>query len=393
MNPNPVVLIVSSAFGDGHAKVAQAIEQSFRSRGVARVHVMDLFGEVHPFLNELSRVFYLKSAAYAPGLYGNLYRMTSRMKPDYPFGQLLHSMGKNRVRRILGELRPDLIIHTFPYLAASQLVSDHTYSVPVFTVLTDYCLHGRWIHPRTAKYFIGTESVRDELLKAGVEEEKIMVSGIPVRPEFAGAQDRKALAAKYGLREERKYLLLSAGAYGVTPRICSIIRSVLEGTDFDILVLCGNNAKLKLAVTGDFGHNGRVRIFGYTNEIHELMSLSDCLLTKAGGVTITEAFAMSLPVIIYRPLPGQEAGNAKALRDQQALSVVRNERELLKELRLLQKQPVRGDRVRRMNAISRKDAAGRIVGEVLKTLEVMPSYAKSLPSSASRQGQPETAHR
>ncbi|NGM84098.1 hypothetical protein G5B47_16895 [Paenibacillus sp. 7124] len=92
MNPDPVVLIVSSAFGDGHVKVAQAIEQSFRARGVDRVHIVDLFARVHPWRNGVSRAFYLKSAIYAPNLYGIMYNMTRKMKPDYPLGQFLHSM-------------------------------------------------------------------------------------------------------------------------------------------------------------------------------------------------------------------------------------------------------------------------------------------------------------
>ncbi|AKG34749.1 MGDG synthase family glycosyltransferase [Paenibacillus durus] len=392
MKPDPVVLIVSSAFGDGHAKVAQAIEQSFRNRGINRVHIVDLFGEVHPLLNGITRTFYLKSASYAPNLYGIMYNMTSKMKPGYPLGQFLHSMGKHKVRKFLNDLRPDLIIHTYPYLAASQLGIESADNVPVFTVLTDYCLHGRWLHPRTMKYFIASESIKQELMKVGVAEERITVSGIPIRAAFSESADRAELIRKHGLREDRRYILLSAGAYGVSTKVRKILKSVLEHTDFDSIVLCGNNQKLRLAVEAGYRNNERVHILGYTDEIHELMSVSSCLLTKAGGVTLTEAFALSLPVIVYCPLPGQEAGNAKALSRQKALYTASTEKELIGRLRLLEMKPYREEIKRQMNAISRKNAAEQIVSEVLESLEHRPSYLGQPAHSLQVEGKAKTAH-
>ncbi|MBY9079303.1 glycosyltransferase [Paenibacillus sp. HN-1] len=392
MNPDPVVLIVSAAYGGGHAKVAQAIEQSFRSRNIAKVHVLDLFGEVHPVLNGLSRAFYLKSSEYAPHVYGALYNMTSGMKPEYPFGRMLHSLGRHKVRRILNELRPDAIIHTFPYLAASQLSAGPGEGVPVFTVVTDYCLHGRWIHPTTSKYFIAADYIKDDMLKAGVSGERIEVSGIPVREAFTLPQERTELIRKHGLQPDRKYVMLSAGAYGVTSRIRALIRRVLRETELDLLVLCGSNHKLRRSLMEQYGASDRVRVLGYTEDIHELMSLSSCLLTKAGGVTLTEAFAMSLPVIVYKPLPGQEAGNAKALESREAIFVAGDEEELMDRLRRMDSDTALESLKLKMQEFSRSDAAGAIVNEVLRVLNERPVYGYSSTASTAPKNQPETAH-
>lgn len=392
MNPDPVVLIVSAAYGGGHAKVAQAIEQSFRSRNIAKVHVMDLFGEVHPVLNGLSRAFYLKSSEYAPHVYGVLYNMTSGMKPEYPFGRMLHSLGRHKVRRILNELRPDAIIHTFPYLAASQLSAGPGEGVPVFTVVTDYCLHGRWIHPTTSKYFIAADYIKDDMLKAGVSGDRIEVSGIPVREAFTLPQERTELISKHGLRPDRKYVMLSAGAYGVTSRIRTLIRRVLRETDLDLLILCGNNRKLQHSLMEQYGASDRVRVLGYTEDIHELMSLSSCLLTKAGGVTLTEAFALSLPVIVYKPLPGQEAGNAKALESREAIFVAGDEEELMDRLRRLDSDTALDSLKLKMQELSRSDAAGAVVNEVLRVLNERPAYGFNSADSMPPKKQPETAH-
>lgn len=123
MNTDPKVLIVTSAFGDGHLKVAEAIDHSFRRRGISRIVTLDLFAAVYPTLNELSRRFYLNSTGYTQEFYGLVYKLTSKMNPDQFMGRWIHSMGKRKVQRIIDEIGPDIIIHTFPYLAAAELAS------------------------------------------------------------------------------------------------------------------------------------------------------------------------------------------------------------------------------------------------------------------------------
>lgn len=369
MKANPVVLIVSAGFGDGHAKVAEAIEQSFKENGIDQVYIVDLFAEVHPYLNELFQRFYLNTAVYVPKLYGILYRITSRMKPEQPFSQFLHSIGKKKAKSILDELQPDIIIHTFPYLVASQLSEEAESEVSIFTVLTDYVLHGRWLHPSTLKYFTATESMKLALLSAGVPEERITISGIPIRDAFREPMDREQLLIKHGLSESRRYILLSAGAYGVMSNISMMINTVLEYSDFDLIVLCGNNQGLRLSLVNLYLHNPRIHILGYTEEMHELMAVSSGLLTKAGGITLTEAIAMSLPVIVYRPLPGQEEGNAHLLTGLRVIYTAYNKHELIHRLRQLEIQPCREEMQQFMHTLTRKESSQTIVSEVLKATE------------------------
>ncbi|MRN54403.1 MGDG synthase family glycosyltransferase [Paenibacillus monticola] len=365
MKPNPVVLIVSAGFGDGHAKVAEAIEQSFIAKGIDQVFIVDLFAEVHPYLNEISRRFYMRAAVYVPKLYGILYRITSRMKPQQPLSQFLHSIGQKKAKALLDELQPDIIIHTFPYLVASRLSEEAGNEVSIFTVLTDYVLHGRWLHPYTMKYFTATESMKQELLAAGVPEERITISGIPIRAAFRKPMDRGKLLIKHGFSESRRYILLAAGAYGVMSNISMLINTVHEYSDFDLIVLCGNNDGLRVSLVNLYLHNPRIHILGYTEEMHELMAVSSGLLTKAGGITLTEAMAMSLPVIVYRPLPGQEEGNAHLLTGLRVIYTAYNKHELIHRLRQLEIQPCREEMQRFMHTLTREESSQTIVSEVL----------------------------
>lgn len=391
MNQDPVVLIVTSKFGDGHVKVAETIEHAFRSKGVTRIHTIDLFSEVHPRLNMLSRKFYLNSTYPAPELYGLIYEMTSGMKPGRTFGKLLHSLGKRKVQRLINEIHPDVIIHTFPYLAAAQLGEETATLTPVFTVITDYVLHGRWLHPNTTKYFISSDDMKASLMETGITEDAIVVSGIPIRQPFEQIYDREELFHKYNLNLKRKYLLLAAGVYGVLSKINGLIERILDLTCFDVIVVCGNNPKLRSVVEASFHDNSRVQVFGYTDRMHELMCISSVLLTKAGAITLTEALAQRLPIIVYRPLPGQEAGNANSMASRGIIDVAHDETELIHQLRQLLNTTYREERKRVMSHFSRKASSELIVAEVLQVIEQRLPYAAQVKAKLS-EGQAKTIH-
>ncbi|MFC3746846.1 glycosyltransferase [Paenibacillus sp. GCM10012306] len=391
MKQNPVVLIVTSKFGDGHLKVAEAIEIAFKNRGIRRIHTIDMLAEVYPRVNELFRRFYLSGSVLSQEIYGWVYSLTSRMNPGHPLGSWVHSMGKRQVQEILDKIRPDIIIHTFPYLAAAQLIKETGRPVPTFTILTDYVLHGRWLHPHTTKYFLAAESVKPAFLDAGISEEALMVSGIPIRPDFEQLQDREDLFDKYGLSINRRYLLLAAGAYGVLSNISGLIQSVVDKSDFDVIVVCGNNHKLRTATDDLFQKNNRVHVLGYTDKMHEWMSIASYLLTKAGGITLTEAIAQSLPVLVYRPLPGQEAGNAESLASQGIIDVVNNEDQFIHQLQQLEQRSYREEKQQLMKSFSRKSSAELIVSEVLQVTEARQPVARHAKPRIT-EGQATTIH-
>ena len=54
-------------------------------------------------------------------------------------------------------------------------------------------------------------------------------------------------------------------------------------------------------------------VYGYTTEVYELMSVSSLIVTKPGGLTISESLSKELPIIILNPIPGQEAKNTEYL--------------------------------------------------------------------------------
>ncbi|MCD9021481.1 MGDG synthase family glycosyltransferase [Cohnella silvisoli] len=366
MEPNTRILIIYSTFGEGHVQAANAIKQQFISQGIQQIYMLDLMAEAHPYWNAVTRYCYLTSSALCPSLYGLSYNWSNRLEPDRMFNRWLHSFGKRKLREVIRRVQPDAVIHTFPYLAAEQLGLEMASPLPTFTVITDYVLHSRWVHPNTKHYFVATESLKCELIGAGVNGKRISVTGIPIRAAFENSFQQEDLFGKYKLDPSKKYVLIVAGAFGVLAHVRKLAAAILEDTDYDLILVCGRNQRLANRMAAQYGSHSRIHIFGYVNQLEELMGLSSCMLTKAGGITLTEALSMALPVIVYRPLPGQEKGNADRLSEAGAIQIADHVREVTNRLNQLQ-QPYHLQRMlHAMKSLYKSEAARSVASEVLQ---------------------------
>ncbi|WP_123040493.1 MGDG synthase family glycosyltransferase [Cohnella candidum] len=370
MNKDATILIIYSTFGDGHLQVANSLKQTFNDMGYERIHLVDLLAEAHPLWNTLSRFAYLKSTVYCPKLYGLSYHMANSRKQNLWLNQWLHAIGKHKISALIEKWKPDAVIHTFPFLTVPQMSLKRESSMPLtFTVLTDYVLHSRWIHPGTYRYFVATEDLKGEMLRYGVSDKQVVVSGIPVRNPFLKEFILETLFEKYKLNPQRKYLLLAAGAHGVLSNIREQVQTILKGTSFDILLVCGNNGKLAAQMKKTYASEQRIHVFGYVKKMEELMSVSACLVTKAGGITLSEAAVKSLPVVVYRPLPGQEKGNADSLSARGALLIANNLNELSANLVRLEDDGFRQEMARAMGQVREYDAAGTIATNIVREIQ------------------------
>ncbi|UUZ97519.1 glycosyltransferase [Paenibacillus sp. P25] len=124
-----------------------------------------------------------------------------------------------------------------------------------------------------------------------------------------------------------------AGAYGVLNQVGRLGEALLAFDDMEVVFICGKNTPLRQQIEALLGGHPRVHVFGYVQAIQEIMAFSSCLITKAGGITLAEAIAMSLPVIVFRPLPGQEKENARYLAGKGAVEIVYRPEELAERIR------------------------------------------------------------
>jgi UDP-N-acetylglucosamine:LPS N-acetylglucosamine transferase len=198
----------------------------------------------------------------------------------------------------------------------------------------------------------------------GAPPQAIDVVGIPVRRAFATAAAAETATSKHG----RFTILMMVGAEG-SPRALENVRALLRlDIDAQLIVVCGRNDELRRQMQ-TLPASLPVQALGFVENIPELMRGADLLVTKAGGLTLAEAFCCAIPVVVYDVLPGQEAGNLEYALGQGAVAYAPSARLLSRVVAELSGDSGRrAELARRGHALARPDAAQRIVANVLSRL-------------------------
>jgi processive 1,2-diacylglycerol beta-glucosyltransferase len=362
----PKILLVTASFGNGHNQVSHALQHTFKEFGVHSVKIYDLYADAYPYWNEIAKFLYQRSFTIGAPLYKLFFYGTDKMyrtKAAYFYCRL----GKKRLETVVEEEKPDIIITTFPVGTVPEWRRKTKQPFQLYTVVTDYCLHRTWIHEEIDRYYVATEEVKQKIIQNGISPRNIYVSGIPIRKAFESGPNARQLQNKYGLHTDRKTLLFMAGAYGVVKNLKTITTNILEQSDVQIIVVCGQNkqlynqlSKLKLIYTK------RLHIFGYVDDVHELYAIADAMITKPGGITLSEATAKQLPTILYRPVPGQEKENSLFFSRLGAAVVVSNKEAIVKEvLHLLNHTSKLDEMSQALARIHQKESAPQIVQDIL----------------------------
>jgi len=382
------ILILYASYGNGHKQAAYALEQEFYRQGAQKVILSDVYIESYPKFANFTRTLYEKS--YKPiglPIYKAFYYGTDRYSRS-GLAYLSQFIGLKRIREIIERERPDAIITTFPILSAPKLGSTEQYAIPTYTVITDYCLHSFWIHPNIHRYFVSSDKVGEELHKLGVAREKIVVSGIPIRASFESEPDVEKFYRTYPVDPAKKIVTVVAGAVGQLRNVEKLVPEILENRDIQVIVICGNNEKLyQKIVPLREEYPGRLTVFGYVENIHEILAASYCVITKPGGISITEAAAMKVPLIFFKPVPGQERENAEFFQASGAAFVTYHLSEIKEKINwLLRDGNKQREMKKAMERIYKPHASGTIVSEVIRSLENRLPYPKTAASKENRVG-------
>lgn len=296
------VLILSASIGSGHTKAAEALQKIFGESA----QVVDFMAREVSVLNWLTKKFYLAALRFIPDLYDRIYKFADGRRVGVSARFLSSALMYLPFARLLKKFCPDIVIctHPFPEAAASLWKFLHAKSARKFllaAVLTDYSLHEIWIYGEVDAYFVATEEMRRKLAAHCRAGQKIFATGIPIGSEFG--------AIKKIPNATHTTILIMGGGLGLG----SIEETLLElekiRKPLKIVVVAGQNEKLSARLK-KFRSRHEVKIFGYVSDVCKLMAAADLLITKPGALTMTEAFAAGLPLILHTPIPGPEALNA-----------------------------------------------------------------------------------
>lgn len=359
------VLIVSASIGAGHTRAAEAIQAEMAAQGIAHTSLVDFF-DGQDGMSRLVKDVYFKMLDIFPHAYEALYRWSHGQRSGSNLSDLAAFAMKRKMQRLLTHYKPDLVIFTHPFAccAAASLRRSRWMSVPMAAVLTDFAVHRLWVNETVDAYFVASGEMKEALLRFGIRESKVNVSGIPISCRYGGVGERLAAAVDGG----EPAVLVMGGGTGFGAMDEALIS--LAGVDrrMKITVATGNNALLRQRLSAVARHVPHtVNILGFTDRIHELMAEATVLITKPGALTCSEALATGLPMILTSPIPGQEEENASFLLRQGAAIRIDDTSQLGPALGALLADPEKLAMMReKALPLGRPQAAGEVVRTVAR---------------------------
>jgi processive 1,2-diacylglycerol beta-glucosyltransferase len=280
-----------------------------------------------------------------------------------------------KLRRLLLEEQPDHVVsvHPTPVAALSELRARGVAIPPHTTVFTDFVAHTQWIYPGVDRYCVPAEEIAHDLMARGVPRERVVVTGIPVAPEFTVPADRAAARLALGLSPRLPVLLFMDGSGGGFGRLEDATRKILEMEEpLQALVVTGREERLEARLRElAAGRESRVKVFGFVDNVRQLMAAADFLVTKAGGLTLGEALAADLPVISFGSLPGQEARNERFAAMAGVALVARSDAQLHRVIVAALRDPVLLRNIRDRVRLYRRPQAARTIADLVVTTSAL----------------------
>ncbi len=313
------ILILMSDTGGGHRACAQALQAAFRERygDEYRVDVLDIWMDYTRWpLNQMPKS-YRFLINDVPWMWRSMWELGERPQAlELAIGVWSH-WSRKPVSQVIAQHDPDLLIAAHPLMQdlTLRILAQTRRNIPLVTVVTDLVsIHPIWFRREALRCFVTSDESYRLALQAGLPPDSVRQYGLAVRPAFAReAPPKEQLRPTLGLRPDLPVALLTGGGEGMGP-IGAIAQAVAgrlaaEGQPRgQLVVICGRNRKLQQELRGRTWPIPTI-INGFVDNMPDWMAASDCIITKAGSVTIAEAMVCGLPILLSGYIAGQEEGN------------------------------------------------------------------------------------
>jgi processive 1,2-diacylglycerol beta-glucosyltransferase len=344
-------IILSASTGGGHMSAAKAIKEYFDSHG-ASADVIDALEYISPFLNKTVTEIYEYLATKQPVIWKMMYK-TSNNKAVNRLILGTNSLISKKLLPLIDDCKPDIIITTHPFTTEmiSKLKAAHKIDIPLICVMTDYAPHRTWINPKVNAYIVANEGMITPMIQMDVPSNKIYPFGIPVDDAFFAKHNKEKILNQIQLDSNVPTILIMAGSCGFA-NVMKIYRKLQSiESEFQVIIITGKNKKLyqkmqdlvenketrkKIKLLSKISDKTpqlkhlrflkkikdrnkknttykKTKIIYYTDEVDKYMWVSDLIITKPGGLTVSEALACNLPMALFDAIPGQEEENADFL--------------------------------------------------------------------------------
>lgn len=317
---HPRIVICTAAVGCGHTQAARAVADAISTlRPEAKVEVVEALDFAPRWFTATYRDGYLQAISRLPALAGRLYHMTDRPPGRPGVGDALEARALRRLLALESIQHADVILTTH-FLCArvlSRAKASGRLSARLGVIVTDQHPHGLWLVPHADQLLVASPDAASTAINAGIDADRVHVVGIPIHPRFARTADPAAIRQHHRLPPDRPTLLLAGGGLGLGGIDRALASLMNARREFHVLAICGRNASLRASLdrfaTAPAAGQPSCEVLGFTSDIHDLMQVASLYVGKPGGLSTAECCARGLPMVLMRPIPGQEDFNARRL--------------------------------------------------------------------------------
>lgn len=329
----------------GHIKAAEAICVGIKKLDIqSNIYLLNPLSNTNPYFAWFINAIYLWMAEYIPILWGWIYDNKILSSPKSP----LRCWGRKRyaksIIKDIEEFKPDVIVSTHPFTTegVSELKRRRIIDIPLISIATDYDVHPFGISEFVDIFIVPCHQLSYQLEAIGIKSEKIRVCGIPIDPKFGESKGKGFQRKVLDLREDLPVALILSGGFGLNS-IENVVRS-FAGINYHIqlIVVTGTNKRLKKRLERIIKKIPiPIKLYGFITNMEVLMEASDVIITKPGGISISEAVAKGLPLILIKPIKGQEIKNVDYLLGEGIALYLKNSSDVPKTIISLLSNPER----------------------------------------------------
>ncbi|MDD5617958.1 MAG: glycosyltransferase [Candidatus Omnitrophica bacterium] len=338
---NKKILLMYITHVSVHHSATLAIEQAINSFNPHpdMLHI-DGFGYSYPIMEKVTHAIYMGVIKKIPIIWDLLYDNPSVVKNLNSLKESVYRRNRGKIKQLIESQNCKVAVcsQAFPCGMIADYKKHCSQDIKLIAVITDFIPHSYWVYDEIDFYVVGSQEARETLLNKGVGEDKIKLYGIPIDPKFSRNLDKNSTAAELGITLDRPTVLIMGGGHGLGP-ISNLIKAVdNSGLSVNLLVVAGINKKL-FSCLNNYNFKNKTHIYGYINYIDKLMTISDILVTKPGGITTAEALAKNIAMLIVKPLPGQEQNNTNFLLKQGVVYKAEDIKDTVNKLKFLLNNP------------------------------------------------------
>jgi processive 1,2-diacylglycerol beta-glucosyltransferase len=388
MNMRPKVMICYSDAGNGPLRASEALADALNAiyGNSIEVTMVDILKKANTLGFQTVRLY---NYLLTKNLIWNTLALRMFYRSDLVKSGALLKHSVNSMIRLIADEGPDVLVFTNPWIigyvmrAVRKLKNPKPKAISMLIDLGCELLPPSWFNPDVDIYIAPTYEAKEELIRLGAAQSRILVLGMPISLNYVSRSHRiKSAPGGCDMCRGKPHLLVMAGRAG-TRNTFAIVKGLIDSRiDSHLTVLCGYNDSLKRKIQDYYylfrlqpsSSNIHLQLFGYESDSYSFMKEADIIITKPGALTVSEAVSLGKSLILdtYPAIMGQEAGNVKYVESRGLGLIAQRPNEVPKLVStILKKKTINSDLCQRDESIAGTIEIAKLIGSMTSSFGML----------------------